>query len=331
MPAQYEPRVAPWKKEEVKELTESLREHDVIGIARIDKLPSRQFQEVRAAVRDEATIRVVRNTLLRRAIDNVEDEKPGLDEIKPFISGQTALLLSDSNPFQVFRTIEDNKASAPASAGDTAPEDIWVEEGETPFKPGPVVGDLQKAGLPAKIEGGAVVISEDELVAEEGETIDAELADALSRLEIKPMVVGLDMKAAWESGTVFDADVLDVDQEAFLDDLVAANQRAHALALGAEFPTPETVPELLQRGFARARSLGLEGEVFEPEIVEDLLARAHGEAQSLSGTVDLDAAEEPDEAADEGDEAADEEDAAEAEDEAAEAEDEADDEDDTDD
>lgn len=293
MAAKYEARVAPWKKQEVQELTELLREHPVIGIARIDKLPSTQFQQVRAAVRDQATIRVVKNTLLLRAIDNLDGNKADLEELEEHIHGQTALILSDANPFKVFRTIEDNKASAPAKPGDIAPKDIWVEEGETPFKPGPVVGDLQKAGMPAKIEGGAVVISTDKMVVEEGEPIDEDLASALARLEIHPMIVGLDMKAVWEDGTVFDRDVLDVDPQAFVDDLVNAHARANALAVEVSYPTEATMPTLLQRGFSQAKSLGLEAEIFEPEIVEDLLARAHGQAQGLVDTagIDLDASE----------------------------------------
>ncbi len=316
MAAEYQARVAPWKKEEVQELTELLREHPVIGIARIDKLPSRQFQEVRGAVRDDAEIRVVKNTLLLRAIEEVDGDKPDLDELEDHIHGQTALILSDANPFKVFRTIEDNKADAPASAGDSAPKDIWVEEGETPFKPGPVVGDLQKAGLPAKIEGGAVVISEDQKVAAEGDIIDADLADALSRLDIHPMVVGLDMKAAWEDGTVFERDVLDVDPQAFVDDLVNAHARAEGLAVEIGYTTERTMAPLLQRGFSHARSLGLEASILEPDLVEDLLARAHGQAQSLADRSgfdpDAEGDEEPEPEEDEAEADASEEDEAEA-------------------
>lgn len=288
MAAQYTARVAPWKKQEVEELTELLREHPVVGIARIDKLPSRQFQEVRQAVRENATIRVVKNTLLLRAIDEVNGEKANLDDLEDHVTGQTALILSDANPFKVFRTVEDNKASAPARPGDPAPKDIWVEKGETPFKPGPVVGDLQKAGLPAKIEGGAVVISKRHKVAEEGEAISVDLADALSRLEIEPMIVGLDMKAVWEDGTVFDREVLDVDPQAFIDDLVNAHARAESLALEVQYPTAKTMPSLLQRGFSHARSLGLEASILEADLMDDLLARAHGQATSLADQAGFD-------------------------------------------
>lgn len=283
MATRTQARVAPWKKQEVQELVDLLREHSVVGVARIDSLPSQQFQEVRATVRDQAQIRVGRNSLIERAIDELEDERDDLADIKPFISGQTALILSNENPFNLFTTVEESKQNAPANPGDVAPKDIWVEEGDTPFDPGPVVGDLQKAGLPAKIEGGKVVISEDELVAEEGDEIGADLADALSRLEIHPMIVGLDLRAVWEEGTVFDRDTLDVDQEAFVDDLGAAHGRARALAVEVAYPAASVLPELVSSSAAEARSLALEAEYPASDIVDEILARGHSQALALAG------------------------------------------------
>jgi large subunit ribosomal protein L10 len=289
MATRTQARVAPWKKQEVEELTELLREHSVVGVARIDSLPSQQFQEVRATVRDQAQIRVGRNSLIERAIDTLEGDKEDLDDIKEFISGQTALILSDENPFNLFKTIEDSKQNAPANPGDVAPMDIWVEEGDTPFDPGPVVGDLQKAGLPAKIEGGKVVISEDELVAEEGDEIGADLADALSRLEIHPMIVGLDLRAVWEEGTVFDRDVLDVDEEAFVDDLTNAHARARSLAVEVAYPAASVLPELVSRSAGEARSLALEAEYPASDVVDEILSRGHAHAVSLAGELPEDA------------------------------------------
>jgi large subunit ribosomal protein L10 len=65
-------RVAPWKRQEVEDLTNVLKDTPVVALARIDKLPSRQFQQVRAKVREQATIRVTKNTLLERALPVIE-------------------------------------------------------------------------------------------------------------------------------------------------------------------------------------------------------------------------------------------------------------------
>ncbi len=283
MATRFEARVAPWKKQEVENLTELLEGQSVIALARIDKLPSKQFQDIRAAIREDATIRVTKNTLLELAMENLDGDKEGLSELEEHLSGQNALILSDANPFKLFKLIEGNKAKAPAKPGDLAPHDIKVEKGDTPFKPGPVVGDLQKAGLPAKIEAGKVVIASTKVVCEEGEEISADLASALTRLEIHPMTVGLDVKAVWEDGTVFERDDLDIDIDAFVGDLANAHARAFALATELAIPTTATLPITIGKAVSHARALALEGAVPEPEIIEQLLARGQGQAQALAG------------------------------------------------
>ena len=47
---------------------------------------------------------------------------------------------------------------APAKEGQLAPFDIVVPKGPTPFGPGPIIGELQKIGLPAAIEAGKIGI-----------------------------------------------------------------------------------------------------------------------------------------------------------------------------
>ena len=68
------------------------------------------------------------------------------------------------------------------------------------FKPGPVVGEFQKAGLPAAIEKGKVVIKSDKVLVKSGGQITRDQAQALTKLEIYPMTVGLDLRAAYEEG-----------------------------------------------------------------------------------------------------------------------------------
>src|SRR5207249_432728 len=79
---------------------------------------------------------------------------PALVQLRETIQGQTAVVTADINPFRLFKELEATKTRAPARGGEVAPEDLWVRAGETPFKPGPVVGELQKAGIPAAIERG---------------------------------------------------------------------------------------------------------------------------------------------------------------------------------
>ena len=57
--------VAPWKKERVQELTELLTGNEVVGVVRVDGIPSAQIQQMRAALRGKVRFLVSKNNLLR--------------------------------------------------------------------------------------------------------------------------------------------------------------------------------------------------------------------------------------------------------------------------
>ncbi|OKY77587.1 MAG: Ribosomal protein L10 [Candidatus Methanohalarchaeum thermophilum] len=276
--------VAEWKKNEVSEISSKIRESDVIGIVDIEGIPARQLQEMRANLRGKADLKVSRNTLLRIALNEA-----GVDEeFKKYIKDQAALLFSDINSFELNRIIEENKTRAPASAGDIAPSDIEVEEGPTQLQPGPVLGDLQKAGIPAEIDGGDVVIKENKVVKEEGEEIDALLADMLSKLGIEPIEVGLELKATQEDGVIFEPEALEIDEEEYRDKVVRAYQDTLKLSIEASYPTEETIGKLIQKAKTDSVKLGYEAEVLEPDILKDIISDAKKKAGSLASSLGSD-------------------------------------------
>src|SRR4030042_545894 len=81
--------------------------------------------------------------------------------------------------------------------------DIEIKAGDTPFKPGPIVGELQKAGIPAAIQEGKVIIKTDKVLVPAGEKIKPDIAQILTRLEIFPIDIGIGVNGVFEDGTVY--------------------------------------------------------------------------------------------------------------------------------
>src|SRR5207245_10973186 len=133
------------------------------------------------------TITVAKNNLLRLSLQQASEKKPELVKLSDTIEGQTAVVTADINPFRLFKELEATKTRAPARGGEIAPEDLWVRAGETPFKPGPVVGELQKAGVPAAIERGKGVSKQDKPVVKAGRRMPRDVAHQLGRLERLPL------------------------------------------------------------------------------------------------------------------------------------------------
>ncbi len=276
--------ISAWKKEEVEKLKNLLETSPVLGIVDIEGIPAFQMQQMRAKLRGTANLVVSRNTLINKAIN--QSDREGIEELEEYISGQTALVSTDLNPFKLFNRMEKTKTKAPASGGETAPEDITVEEGDTPFKPGPIVGDLQKVGIPASIQGGKVVINQDKVVAEEGEIISKDLATMLGRLNIHPITVGLDLKIVFEDGTTFDRDTLDVDPQDFIDDITTGASSAYSLSVNIGYPTEENIRQIISKVHNDALSLAVNTNIITDETVKIKLSEAQKSMLSLAAKLD---------------------------------------------
>ncbi len=276
--------VPEWKQKEIDEFRELIRSHDAVGVVNVSGIASRQFQKVRKNLHGDAEVKVGRNTLMRRALE-AEDR----EELVEHVSGQSGLLFTDDNPFALYRKIEEGKSPAPLRAGQVAPNDIVIPEGDTGFDPGPFVGDLQQIGAAARIDEGSIKVTEDSVVVEEGEEADDEVAEVLAKLEIEPIEVGLDLRVLLEDGVLFDPDTLDIDLESYEDDLAAAAAGAFNLGVNAGVANEDTVPAMLSKGQAEAVAVGVEASVYEPDILDRLTAEADGQVRALAAQLDDDA------------------------------------------
>jgi len=264
-----------------KALAKSIDKSNVVGVLTVRGLPSRQLQIMKQKL--PATITMARKNLLVRAIK--ASKKEGIDKLLDFVQDQPALILSEENPFTLYAQITKSKAPAPAKPGDVVPHDVVVEAGETSFPPGPVLGELKSAGLPAAVENGKIVIKETTTLLDAGGEVTDKLADVFAKLGIEPMEIGLDLVACYENGLVFGRDVLYVDEEKYFNDFVGAYRHALNLSVETAFPTGNNVHILLANAFQDAKGVSIEAGILNPATVGEILGRAARAAKSVSSQV----------------------------------------------
>ena len=265
--------VAKWKRDELDAVVRLLKESPIIGLANVDGIPSPQMQAMRKTLRDDATIKISKNSLLALALKEVGMSKKGLDALTENIGGSTAIIATKMKPHRLYRRLEASKTKTGIKAGQKAPEDIRVSKGPTEFKPGPIVGDLQKAGIPAAIDQGKVVIKQDKVVVKAGEAATQDQATMLTRLEIFPITVGMDLKAVFEDGTIYSRDMLSVDETARLQQ---AHRQAINLAVFAAYPTKDSLPFILSKAYSGLIGVAgkLNAEATSDKLKEAVSARA---------------------------------------------------------
>lgn len=275
--------VPEWKQSEVDELVDFLERYDAVGVVGVTGIPSRQLQAMRRELHGKAEVRMSRNTLMTRAVEQVDD---GLEQLAAEVGGEVAFVGTDDNPFGLFKQLEASKTPAPISAGEIAPNDIVIPEGDTGIDPGPFVGELQTIGASARIMEGSIKVTEDSHVLDAGEEVSEDLANVLSEMGIEPKEVGLDLRAVYADGVLFEPDELAIDIDDYRADVQAAASAARNLSVNAAYPTTQTAGTLLAKAAGEAKALGLAAAIENEELVPDLVARADAQLRTLAAHID---------------------------------------------
>lgn len=269
--------VAAWKTKEIEALSKKITKAKVVGLVDIKGIPSKQFQQMRKRLAGQAEITVSKNSLLTRSL-----EKAKIKGMDTHVSGSMGIILSDLNPTKLNKILTENKISSPAKAGNVAPRDIIIPAGETTLPPGPIIGDLQKAGVKAQIKGGKIVVTEDSTVAKAGDKISAEVATVLTRLGVEPIEIGLKLNAAYEGGVIYTNEVLSINEETVLADVRKAYACAQSLAKKAGIFNKETVKYFLSDANTSALNLAIKANIFNKETIQALLAKANKEMLAVA-------------------------------------------------
>jgi large subunit ribosomal protein L10 len=287
--------VAPWKKEEVNRLAQLLLDNPVVAVAEVSGIPAPQMQQMRSSLRSGANqVAVVgsKNRLLAIAIKQAAEQRPGLEGLADKLHGQSVILATKQNPFKLYKSLKAGASMAPLKGGQKAPHDIVIPKGGTPFGPGPIVGELQKVGISAKIEGGKVVIAKESIPVKAGGVVSAELASMLAKLEIRPVELKIDLKAAFEKDTMFLPDALGIDESVIFGQIGLAVRTAQELSLQTGWITEQTADALLGRAYKQAIALVLEKDLSVDAAVEATITADYAKVLASIGKKESDLSEE---------------------------------------
>ncbi len=267
------------KKETLKNLVSEIEKYPVVGIVDMHNLPARQLHQIKGQLRGKAVIKMVKKRVIMLALEQCK--KSGISKLSESIQNQPAMLFSEGNPFELAQVIAASKSKAAAKAGDIAPEDIIVPEGPTNLPPGPAIGELQRAKIQAGVEGDKIVVKKEAVVVKKGEEISGETAELLTKLDIEPMEISLNLVAAWDDGMVFGRDILFIPKEHYIGQLQTAYAQAFNMAINIGHVTAETVPLLITKAHQEAVALAMEANIITSATVGNILAKATAQADAL--------------------------------------------------
>ena len=281
-----EPKVASWKRDRVGELAAILTSDGVFGVVDIGGVPAKNMLSMRDDLRSSLSITMAKKTLMRLAWE--QTGRP-MEELESLLEGavQPAIVHTNSmNAFQLYSELEKTKQGRAAKEGEVSPMDIVVEAGPTEFGPGPIVGEFNAVGIPAKIDKGKVAIQKTTTVVNKGEPISADLGIMLSKLDINPIEIGIILTGAIEDGFLFEADSLELDTDGIQSDIITATSGAFNLACNIRWFSSQTMPTLLAKASGEATSVAVEAGITNDVTIPLFITRANARALALAGQLD---------------------------------------------
>jgi large subunit ribosomal protein L10 len=282
------PKVANWKKDTVSSLSELVNGGGTLAVIDIHGVPAGAMLGMREDLRSNMNIQVAKKRLMKIAWENAGHDFADLEEL--YASAvQPALVQTDMNSFKVYSELKKTEAGRAAKPGDIAPHDIIVEKMDTGMPPGPIVGELNSVGIPAKIMGGSVQIQKQTTVLKEGEVFEDDLGMMLSKIGINPIVTGLRLCGTIEDGVRFEPKTLDLDYEKFESDLISFGAGAFNLACNIRWFTNDTTPTLLAKASSEALAVALEAAIVTTDTLPHFISRAHRGALGIAGSLDPEA------------------------------------------
>jgi len=253
------------RKQEYFEKMEGLLDiYSKIFIVSCDNVGSKQFQQIRIALRGEAVVLMGKNTMMRKVVTAYLVKNPGhpYEMLLPKIMGNIGFVFTNGDLGKVRELIEDNRVPAPARVGAIAPIDVIVPPGPTDCDPGQT-NFFQTLQIATKIVKGRIEITSPVNLLKAGDKVGNSEAVLLQKLHINPFDYGLVITEVYDNGSMFDVKVLDLTDEDLSIKFGAALNTLSSLCLQVGYPTMASVPHSVANAFKSLIAIAVEsGDAF---------------------------------------------------------------------
>jgi len=264
---------ATWKSNYFTKLTTLLDEYPKCFIVGADNVGSKQMQEIRIALRGQAVVLMGKNTMMRKAIRGHLEKNPDLERLLPYIKMNVGFVFTKEDLIHVRDMLLANKVKAPAKAGALAPLNVVVPAQNTGMGP-EKTSFFQALAIPTKITKGTIEIINDVELISAGDRVGMSEATLLNMLKVSPFTYGLVVQKVYDSGSVFDPEILDITDDDLKAKFMAGVANVAALSLAISYPTVASVPHSVVNGMKNLLAVAAATEISfkEAETLKAFLA-----------------------------------------------------------
>jgi len=256
-----------WKADYFGKVRRLLNEYEKIFICDADNVTSKQFQDIRQGMRGRGEVLMGKNTMMKRAIRDMINEKPELERLVPLVKKNIGFVLTNGDLKEIRDLVTTFTVPAAARSGSIAPVPVTVPPQNTGLGP-EKTSFFQALSIPTKISRGAIEITSPVKLLEIGDKVTESAAMLLNMLKISPFTYGLDILTIYDAGAVFDPAILDITEDDIRGRFMAGVQNIAAVSLAIGYPTVASAPHTIANGFRNLMAVAAATDIEFPQVAQ---------------------------------------------------------------
>jgi len=293
-----------WKNEYFQKVERILTQYDKVLVCDADNVTSKQFQEIRVGLRGRGEILMGKNTMMKRAMRGLFEERPELEKLMYLIKLNVGLVCFNGDMKEIRDLVMTYKVPAAARTGSVAPVDVVVPPQVTTLGP-EKTSFFQALSVPTKISRGNIEITAPVNLIFAGDKVGESAATLLNMLKISPFTYGLDVINCYDAGSVYSPEILDITEDDIKARFMGAVSNVASVSLAIGYPTAASAPHSIANAFKNIQAVAAATEITFPEVEKLKEYLANPEAFAVAAPAAAAAATEAAPAAEESEESSD--------------------------
>lgn len=236
-----------------------LAEYTKCFLVHADHVGSKQFQDIRKAMRGTGHVLMGKNTMMRKILTQLGADSPYRVLVSKIV-GNVGLIFVKDDLSAAKAVVAKFTVPAPAKAGVIANANVVVPPGPTGCDPSQT-GYFQTMDVPTKITKGQIEIVREMPLISMGERVTAGQADLLQKLGIHPFTYGLEILAVFDAGAMYSPKILDISNGDIIYAFTQGARNVAALSFAIGIANAATVPHSIRAAVKALLSVVVNDEV----------------------------------------------------------------------
>ncbi|KAF5453656.1 hypothetical protein F2P56_028546 [Juglans regia] len=235
-------------------LCQLLDEYTQILVVAADNVGSNQLQNIRKGLRGDSVVLMGKNTMMKRSV-RIHAENTGNNaflNLIPLLVGNVGLIFTKGDLKEVSEEVAKYKVLC------LKPFTLHLELFLVEFL-------LLVLNIPTKINKGTVEIITPVELIKKGDKVGSSEAALLAKLGIRPFSYGLIVLSAYDNGSVFSPEVLDLTEDDLLEKFAIGVSMVTSLSLALSYPTLAAAPHMFINAYKNALAIAVATEYSFPQ------------------------------------------------------------------